>query len=194
MPDSSSPTPALGALPPSANRPGTPRLIRVVGDPVLETPCREVTAFDDELGTLIDDMFASMYLADGVGLAAPQVGVDLRVFVYDCPDATGVRQVGHMVNPFLGATSEELDDSEEGCLSVPGPYHELERPERVTVRGVDRTGAPVSATGTGFFARCLLHEYEHLKGMLYIDHLPRNRRRRVLRDIEPYEWNAPLPD
>lgn len=172
---------------------GHARKIRVVGDPVLSAPCREVTAFDAELGTLIDDMFASMYVAEGVGLAAPQVGVDLRVFVYDCPDADGVRQVGHLVNPVLGPISEDLDDSEEGCLSVPGPYHELERPTRATVRGVDRDGSPIEVTGTGFFARCLLHEYDHLKGLLFIDHLPRNRRRRVLRDVEPYEWNAPLP-
>lgn len=172
---------------------GHARKIRVVGDPVLSTPCREVASFDDELGTLIDDMFASMYVAEGVGLAAPQVGVDLRVFVYDCPDADGVRQVGHMVNPVMGPTSAELDDSEEGCLSVPGPYHELERPMQATVRGFDRTGEPIEVTGTGFFARCLLHEFDHLKGMLFIDHLPRNRRRKVLRDVEPYEWNAPLP-
>ena len=172
---------------------GHARKIRVVGDPVLSTPCREVTAFDDELGALIDDMFASMYVAEGVGLAAPQVGVDLRVFVYDCPDADGVRQVGHVVNPVMGALSEEQDTSDEGCLSVPGPYHELPRAATATVRGVDRTGAPIEVTGTGFFARCLQHEYDHLKGMLFIDHLPRNRRRRVLRDMEPYDWNAPVP-
>lgn len=173
--------------------PGHARKIRLVGDPVLSMPCREVMAFDEELGTLIDDMFASMYVAEGVGLAAPQVGVDLRVFVYDCPDANGMRQIGHLVNPVLGPMSEELDDSEEGCLSVPGPYHELERPARATVRGFDRNGQAVEVTGSGFFARCLLHEFDHLKGLLFIDRLPRNRRRKVLREVEPYEWNAPLP-
>jgi peptide deformylase len=177
----------------SAPKQGTPRKIRVVGDPVLATPCREVTAFDDQLGTLIDDMFASMYVAEGVGLAAPQVGVDLRVFVFDCPDDKGVRHVGHLINPVLGATSEEKQDGDEGCLSVPGPFHDLERPNQVSVRGVDRDGAPVELTGTGFFARCLIHEFEHLKGMLFIDHLPRGRRRRVLRDMDPFEWNAELP-
>jgi len=177
----------------SSSTVGTPRPIVIVGDSVLSTPCREVAAFDDDLSTLIDDMFASMYRAEGVGLAAPQIGVDLRVFVYDCPDDDGVHHVGHVVNPVLGPISTDTQDGEEGCLSVPGPYHELERPMTATVRGVDRDGAPVEVTGTGFFARCLMHEFEHLKGMLFIDHLPRNRRRRVLRDVEPFEWNAPLP-
>ena len=171
---------------------GTPRKIRVVGDPVLHTPTRRVEKFDAELAELIDDMFASLAVAQGVGLAAPQIGVDLAVFVYDCPDSSGVRQVGHVVNPQL-TTSGELDNSEEGCLSVPGPYHELARYWQATVTGVDKTGAPLEVSGDGFLARCLQHETEHLKGVLYIDHLPRNRRRRVLRDMEPYEWNAPVP-
>jgi peptide deformylase len=170
---------------------GSPRKIRVVGDPVLHTPCRQVTSFDAELGELIDDMFASMAVAEGVGLAAPQVGVDLAVFVYDCPDETGRRQAGHVVNPTI-ETSGPLEANDEGCLSVPGPYYELERPTAATVRGVDRTGAPIEVSGTGWFGRCLQHETEHLRGILYIDHLPRNRRRRVLRDMEPYDWNAPV--
>jgi peptide deformylase len=167
---------------------GTPRKIRVVGDPVLATPARKVTRFDAGLAQLVDDMFASMAVAHGVGLAAPQVGVDLALFVYDCPDSDGVRQVGHVVNPTL-TTSGELDAQDEGCLSVPGPYAELERRMVATVRGVDKDGLPVEVTGTGYFARCLQHETEHLAGTLYIDHLPRNRRRRVLREMEPYEWN-----
>jgi peptide deformylase len=171
---------------------GNPRKILVVGDPVLHLPCRPVTSFDDELARLIADMFASMYVAEGVGLAAPQLGSDLAVFVYDCPDSEGVRHVGHIVNPVMGARSIEQDDGDEGCLSVPGPVHELERAWQATVSGVDQTGQPVEVTGTGFFARCLQHEYDHLQGVLYIDHLPRNRRRRVLRDMEPYEWNAPV--
>ncbi|MEP7179997.1 MAG: peptide deformylase [Pseudonocardiales bacterium] len=169
---------------------GTPRLIRVAGDPVLHQPCRQVSNFDAELGRLIDDMFASMAIAEGVGLAAPQVGVDLAVFVYDCRDAAGVRHIGHVVNPRI-ETSGEPEDHDEGCLSVPGPYHELARPPQATVRGVDRVGEPVEVTGTGFFARCLQHETDHLRGVLYIDHLPRNRRRRVLREMEPFEWNTP---
>jgi peptide deformylase len=172
---------------------GEVRKIRVIGDPVLSAVCRPVTEFDAELGRLIDDMFASMYVADGVGLAAPQVGVDLAVFVYDCVDADGERHVGHVVNPGPVETSGAPDLGDEGCLSVPGPFHELARASVATVRGVDRTGAPVEVTGTGFFARCLQHESDHLRGVLYIDHLPRNRRRRVLREMEPFDWNAPVP-
>ena len=172
---------------------GTAHPIRVVGDRILETVCRPVTAFDEELSTLIDDMFASMYVAEGVGLAAPQIGSDLAVFVYDCWDAAGQQHTGHMVNPEVVSTGGSIEVDDEGCLSVPGPFHELERPTEATVRGQDRTGAPVEVTGTGFFARCLLHETDHLRGVLYIDHLPRNRRRRVLREMEPFEWNAPVP-
>jgi peptide deformylase len=162
--------------------------IRVVGDPVLHQPTREVTSFDDDLSTLIDDMFAALARAEGVGLAAPQVGVDLAVFVYDCPDGTGGRQRGHVINPTI-ETSGEPETSDEGCLSVPGPYHELARASQATVRGVDKTGAPVEVSGSGYFARCLQHETDHLRGILYIDHLPRNRRRRVLREMEPFDWN-----
>jgi peptide deformylase len=171
---------------------GTARKIRVVGDPVLHGAAREVTSFDDSLATLIDDMFASLAVAEGVGLAAPQIGVDLAVFVYDCPDDSGSRAVGHVVNPTI-ETSGPLVDSEEGCLSVPGPYQDLPRFMNATVRGVDKTGAPVTVTGTGYLARCLQHETDHLRGVLYIDHLPRNRRRRVLREMVPFDWNAPVP-
>jgi peptide deformylase len=169
---------------------GTPRKVTVVGDPVLAKVSKPVTSFDESLSSLIDDMFATMAVASGVGLAAPQVGVDLAVFVYDCPDAEGKQHVGHMVNPSIVSTSGPIDEGEEGCLSVPGPYHELARPSVATARGVDKTGRPLEVTGTGYFARCLIHETEHLQGILYIDHLPRNRRRRVLREMTPFSWNA----
>ena len=171
---------------------GTAHKIVVVGDPVLSKPCAEVTSFDDDLARLIEDMFVTMEVAEGVGLAAPQIGVSRAVFVYDCPDADGQRHRGHMVNPVVVSAEGPLDENDEGCLSVPGPYHELARASRVTVRGVDRTGAPIEVSGTDFFARCLLHETDHLRGILFIDHLPRNRRRRVIREMEPYEWNAPV--
>jgi peptide deformylase len=167
----------------------SPPKIVVVGHPVLAEPAKEVTEFDDTLDQLIEDMFASLAVAQGVGLAAPQIGVGLAVFVYDCPDDSGERHRGHVVNPTIETSGEEVL-ADEGCLSVPGPYHELARAAQATVRGVDKTGAPVEVSGTGFFARCLQHETDHLKGTLYIDHLPRNRRRRVLREMEPYEWNA----
>jgi peptide deformylase len=167
----------------------SPPKIVVVGDPVLAATARPVTEFDEALGRLIDDMFESMETANGVGLAAPQVGVSLAVFVYDCPDESGVRQRGHVVNPTID-TFGEPESAEEGCLSVPGPYRELERPSGATVRGFDRAGEPIEVSGTGFFARCLQHETDHLVGTLYIDRLPRNLRRRILREMQPFEWNA----
>ncbi|MEP6852723.1 MAG: peptide deformylase [bacterium] len=171
---------------------GTARPVRVVGDPVLATPCEPVTVFDADLHELIEDMFATMEVAEGVGLAAPQIGVSRAVFVYDCPDETGRRRRGHLVNPVVVSTAGPVDDGEEGCLSVPGPFHQLDRPSEVTVRGQDQTGAVTQVSGRDYFARCLLHETDHLRGVLYVDHLPRNRRRRVLREMEPFDWNAPV--
>lgn len=169
------------------------RRVVVVGDPVLSTPTRQVTSFDADLAGLIDDMFDTLKVAEGVGLAATQIGVDLAVFVYDCPDSSGVRQRGHVVNPVVVAADGPLETSEEGCLSVPGPFYEIARATRVTVRGMDKAGAPLEVTGSGYFARCLLHETDHLRGVLYIDYIPRNRRRRLLRDMAPFAWNAPSP-
>jgi peptide deformylase len=173
--------------------PGRARPVVVVGDPVLHTPTEPVTEFDAELAALITDMFATMYVAEGVGLAATQIGVGRSVFVYDCHDADDVQHKGHVVNPRIVATSGPEQKMDEGCLSVPGPYAPLGRPFEVTVAGQDKHGAPIEVTGTGFLARCLIHETEHLQGTLFIDHLNRRRRSRVLQSIEPFEWNAPLP-
>ncbi|HEY2044142.1 MAG TPA: peptide deformylase [Jatrophihabitans sp.] len=172
---------------------GHARPVVIVGDPVLHARAATVTEFDDELDTLIDDMFATMYVAEGVGLAATQVGVGLRVFVYDCHDDEGNYSKGHVVNPVIVSVSEELVEGEEGCLSVPGPYAPLPRPRVATVTGVDKKGEPIEVSGTGYLARCLIHETEHLDGILYIDHLNRRRRSRVLQAVEPYPWNAELP-
>jgi peptide deformylase len=165
---------------------GTAKPITVVGNPVLQRPCRIVTEFDDSLVRLIDDMFASQRAAEGVGLAANQIGVDLRVFVYDCPDDDGRRHVGHIVNPVLDelpADQRVLDDSNEGCLSVPGAYMELARPDYAVVRGQDLHGNPVAVAGSGYFARCLQHETDHLYGYLYIDRLSKRDRKDVLRQM-----------
>ncbi|MCW2541453.1 MAG: peptide deformylase [Frankiales bacterium] len=169
------------------------RPVVIAGDPVLHRPAAPVTDFGPELAELIEDMFATMYLAEGVGLAAPQVGVSQRVFVYDCHDESGEFYKGHVVNPVISHASAELEDGDEGCLSVPGPYAPLPRPREVTITGVDQHGEPLRLTGTGFLARCFIHETEHLDGILYIDHLSRRRRSRVLQDVEPFSWNAPLP-
>lgn len=164
----------------------------MIGEPVLHRTTEQVTSFDDSLAQLVDDMFATMYLAEGVGLAATQVGVGLAVFVYDCPDDDGVFHKGHIVNPVVVAASEDVENADEGCLSVPGPFAPVKRPVSVTVAGVDKDNQPIEITGTGFFARCLAHETDHLNGKLYVDHLNKRRRSRVIDEMEPTHWNAPL--
>jgi peptide deformylase len=174
----------VGELPDTSR--GTARPITVVGNPVLHRPCAEVTEFGPELAALVDDMFVSMYAAEGVGLAANQIGVAQRVFVYDCPDDDGVRHVGVLVNPVLEElepSRRTLDESAEGCLSVPGAYMELARPDYAVVRGQDQHGEPVTVEGTGFFARCLQHETDHLNGYLYIDRLSKRDRKEALRQM-----------
>lgn len=166
---------------------GRVRPITLVGTPVLHQPCRPVEDFDAALAELADDMFASMYEADGVGLAANQIGVDLRVFVYDCPDEDGERRRGVVVNPVLELPTLEnrrLDDDEEGCLSVPGPHARLARPDHAAVHGFDVTGAEITVEGTGLLARCLQHETDHLEGKLYIDRLSTRARKKVLKEFE----------
>ena len=165
---------------------GTVRPITVVGNPVLHRECRDVTEFDDDLARLIDDMFASQRAAEGVGLAANQIGVDLKVFVYDCMDDDGVRHVGVVCNPVLEELSADqrvLDESNEGCLSVPGAYAPLARPDYAVVRGQDAKGNPIRVRGTGYFARCLQHETDHLYGRLYIDRLSKRERKQVLKQM-----------
>ncbi|MFI5802334.1 peptide deformylase [Streptomyces sp. NPDC051561] len=166
---------------------GTARPITVVGNPVLHRECKDVTEFDDKLAALIDDMFASQKAAEGVGLAANQIGVDLKVFVYDCPDDDGNRHTGLVVNPVLDelpADRRVLDDSNEGCLSVPTAYAELARPDYAVVRGQDAEGNPIAVEGTGYFARCLQHETDHLYGRLYIDRLSKRERKAALAQME----------
>lgn len=166
---------------------GTSRPITVVGNPVLHKECKDVTAFDEELAKLVDDMFASQRTAQGVGLAANQVGVDLKVFVYDCMDDEGIRHVGVVCNPVvreLPADRRRLDEAGEGCLSVPTAYADLARPDYAEVTGQDEKGNPVKVRGTGYFSRCLQHETDHLYGYLYIDRLSKRDRKDALRQME----------
>ncbi len=164
--------------------------VTVAGEEILHRPLKPVTDAEygsQQLATLIDDMFATLYVAEGVGLAANQVDVDLRVFVYDCPDDQGVRHVGHLCNPVLDDLPPDqrvLDEDEEGCLSVPGPYKTVARPHRAVARGFDMHGNPLIIEGTGFFARCLQHETDHLNGYLYIDRLSKRDRKDALRQME----------
>jgi peptide deformylase len=170
--------------------------IRVVGDPVLSTPTRAVTEFDDELRTLVADMHETMAAANGVGLAANQIGVGLRVFVYDCPDDQGNRRKGVVVNPKL-ETSErpegmpDPDDDFEGCLSVPGETYPTGRSDWARVTGVDEQGQPVEVEGTGFFARCLQHETDHLDGLLYLDRLVGRNARAAKKMLKRNGWGVP---
>ncbi|GCB46959.1 peptide deformylase [Streptomyces sp. NL15-2K] len=172
-------------LAPEARR-GRVRRITEVGEEVLHKPCRDVTEFGPDLAALIDDMFLTMYIADGAGLAANQVGVDFRLFVYDCPDDEGVRHVGHIVNPVLEAldpAGRRLLDAGEGCLSVPGAVMDVPRPDRAVVRGLDKEGRPLAVEGTGYFARCLAHETDHVNGHVYLDRLSKRERKDALRQV-----------
>ncbi|MCC5480198.1 peptide deformylase [Streptomyces barringtoniae] len=169
---------------PEAGR-GAVRRITEVGEEVLHRPCRDVTEFGPDLAALIDDMFLTLYVAEGAGLAANQVGVDIRLFVYDCPDDGGARHVGHIVNPVLETptSGRRLLDEGEGCLSVPGAVMAVPRPDRAVVRGQDKDGNPVVIEGTGHFARCLIHETDHTNGYIYLDRLSKREKKDALRQM-----------
>ncbi|AXK33805.1 peptide deformylase [Streptomyces armeniacus] len=169
---------------------GTPRELRLFGDPALHAPCREVTSADGPLDRLVEDMYATMYAAQGVGLAANQVGVPLRLFVYDCPDDEDVRHRGHVVNPRLTEAGGGTVRGPEGCLSLPGLEAPTVRHDHAVVEGEDLRGRPIRIPGTGFFARCLQHECDHLEGAVYADRLTGLRRRRTLRAVRRAPWAA----
>ena len=174
--------------------------VRIVGDPVLHAPTRPVAVHDEALRTLVQDLFDTMDAANGVGLAANQVGVDLRVFVFDCPDDEDaedrVRRRGVVVNPVL-ETSEvpegmpEVDETEEGCLSVPGESFPTGRADWARVTGTDGDGAPVEVEGRGFLARCLQHEVGHLDGFTYLDRLVGRHARAGKKAVKRNGWGVP---
>ena len=164
------------------------------GTPVMHARTRPVTEFDDELRTLVVNMFATMAAAEGVGLAATQVGVDLAVFVYDCPDEDDERHIGLVCNPVVElpeGKDRRLDSTEEGCLSLPGGYQPLARPDRATCRGFDLDGNPVEITGSGLFARCLQHETDHLNGTVFGDRLTARARKKLYKQHETLAPNYP---
>jgi peptide deformylase len=166
---------------------GTPRRITVAGEEILTRRCREVTEFGTpELTKLIDDMFATNHMAEGAAIAANQVGVDLQLFVWDMSDEWGTHHTGHILNPVLDdlpADQRKLLEEPEGCLSVPGPYRVVARPDRAVVRGQDKDGNPIVVEGRGYFARCLQHETDHLYGRLYLDRLTQRERKSALREM-----------
>ncbi|MGV0578642.1 peptide deformylase [Mycolicibacterium elephantis] len=177
--------------------------IRIVGDPVLHTPTEPVTVNDDgslpeEIVELIQDMYDTMDAANGVGLAANQIGVSKRVFVYDCADARGqtTRRRGVVVNPVLETseipeTMPDPDDDDEGCLSVPGESFPTGRADWARVTGLDADGNRVTVEGTGLFARMLQHETGHLDGFLYLDRLIGRHARAAKRAVKAHGWGVP---
>ena len=141
------------------------RKIREIGDPCLKKKCREVEVFDSKLHTLLDDMQDTLILANGVGLAAPQVGILRRVVVIDLGEDEGMLE---LINPVIISTEGEVKDT-EGCLSVPGKAGEVTRPQKATVRAFDRNGEEFEFTGEDLYARCICHECDHLDGILYVE-------------------------
>jgi len=156
--------------------------IRRLGDPVLRTPASEVSDFDTELRTLVADLTATMLDAPGVGLAAPQIGVGLRVFTYH---VDGV--LGHVVNPVLSLDGD-LEETEEGCLSIPDLTALPRRAPRAVACGFDQHGEPIRIEGTALLAQCFQHETDHLDGVLFIDRLDSTERRRALKVIRSSAW------
>jgi peptide deformylase len=162
--------------------------IRLFGDPVLRTPAQPVVDFDKELRQLVKDLEETMMDAPGAGLAAPQIGVGLRVFTYYVDSA-----LGHLVNPSLDL-SEEEQDGEEGCLSFPGLAYDTKRALRVVAKGFDMHGEPVVIEGSELLARAIQHETDHLDGILFIDRLDKAQRKLALKAIREAEWaGAPAP-
>jgi peptide deformylase len=162
--------------------------IRLFGDPVLRTPADPVTDFDAELRKLVQDLTDTMMDAPGVGLAAPQIGVGLRVFTYFVDDV-----VGHLINPSL-TLSPECEEDDEGCLSFPGLAYPTNRAYGVVAGGFDLHGEPVMLAGTGQLARCVQHETDHLDGVLFIDRLDAAQRKLAMKEIRAAEWwGEPVP-
>ena len=155
------------------------REIRVIGDPVLRTPTEWITEIDDRVRSLVEDLLETVDMDGRAGLAAPQIGVGLRAFSWNIDD-----EIGYVLNPRLVEVStEEYQDGDEGCLSVPGLWYSTERAWYARVEGIDLDGKPVVVEGEELMARALQHETDHLEGMLYIDRLDRATRRKALKAI-----------
>jgi peptide deformylase len=160
--------------------------IRVLGDPVLRKPTKRVTEVTDELRKLIADMFETMYAAEGIGLAAPQVGRNERLAVVDVDGAKYA-----LINPEVVSTEGPAGKAEEGCLSIPDIYGDVERPFTVTIRAIDENGNEYEATGTELLGRCLQHEIDHLDGKLFIDYLSPLKRKAAMSKWEKAKSEYP---
>lgn len=151
--------------------------IRLLGDPVLRTPAEEVEAVDDEIRRLAEEMFETMYAAEGIGLAGPQVGVGVRLFVMDVRDPDIEPRA--FINPVIVERSGS-ESEEEGCLSLPGLAGEVERATEIVVEALDLDGNALRHEAAGLEARCIQHEIDHLNGVLFIDHLSPLKRRMLI--------------
>ncbi len=167
------------------------------GEPVMHEQTKPITEFDDDLRRLVRDMFATMRAANGVGLAATQVGRDVARFVFECPDRDERIQVGAICNPVVTTPTgkaRHLESTEEGCLSFPGGYQPLARPDRATCVGQDPWGEEVEVVGTGTLSRCLQHETDHLNGIVFGDRLSSRTYRKLeqqkndLAHLYPDDW------
>jgi peptide deformylase len=161
--------------------------IRLFGDPVLRMTAQPVTTFDAELRRLVKDLTDTMQAAPGAGLAAPQLGVSLRVFTYHVDG-----ELGHLVNPELTLSQEE-QDGPEGCLSLPGLTYDCRRAFGVVAKGFTMYGEPVTIEGTQRLARCIQHETDHLDGVLFVDRLDAEQRKAAMRAVREAEWAAAAP-
>ncbi|GAA2526976.1 peptide deformylase [Pilimelia columellifera] len=157
--------------------------IRLFGDPVLRTAAEPVVDFDKELRKLVKDLTDTMLEEGGAGLAAPQLGVGLRVFAFDVDDV-----VGYLVNPVLSFPDEEEQDGPEGCLSIPGLYFDTKRRLNVAAKGFNAYGDPVQIVGTGLMSRCVQHETDHLDGVLFVDRLDAQARKEAMKAIRQADW------
>ncbi|MFC4244406.1 peptide deformylase [Gryllotalpicola reticulitermitis] len=170
--------------------------IRIQGEPVLHAPAEPVTVFDDELRQLVADMYETMDAAPGVGLAAPQVGVGKRLFVYGWTDDDDIEHRGVAINPVLWITptpTGEADDEEEieGCLSFPGERFPLRRSPEAILQATDLDGEAFEVHAEGWLARIFQHEYDHLDGILYLDRLPRPFDREWVKISKKRGWGVP---
>jgi peptide deformylase len=156
--------------------------IRLFGDPVLRTPAAPVVDFDRELRRLVQDLTDTMLEAPGAGLAAPQIGVGLRVFTWNVDG-----EVGHLVNPDL-SLSDETQDGDEGCLSLPDIVFPCRRALQVVAKGFDMHGEPVTIEGSELLARAIQHETDHLDGILFLERLDAETRKRAMRAIRESDW------
>lgn len=163
------------------------RDILTVPDPVLKEVSQPVDQVDDALRELMDDMLQTMYAADGIGLAAIQVGVPKRIIVMDLAGSDEDPKPRYFVNPVLSDPSDTLKPYEEGCLSVPTVYDEVERPDRIRIQYLDYDGNPQDEIAEGMFAVCIQHEMDHLEGVLFIDYLSRLKRQRAVQKVKKIE-------